>query len=206
MFTREVWRYVLPLILLGGIAHYFFVALAIPFYILAIVLLYLFRLPKADIPSCALCVVSPVDGEVVSIEKTTDPYLNRNAVKICMESAISGSYALRSVTEGKIMQYLAQARAGNGNSEKKESRHARAVWIQTDEKDDVVLVMYPGRLNKIHCYVAMGDRIGIGQQCGTTPFGGKIDIYLPENTRLHVKAKSKAQAGADIIAEWNHQG
>lgn len=200
MFTREVWRYTFPLLLIAVVAHYFSVYYAAPFYIAAIVMLYLFRLPGADIPSCALCLVSPANGEVTAVNEEYDPYIKRNAKKITIMTHVTDAYPLRSVTEGKVVQYWEKSVDTSSRSHEK----VRAVWIQTDENDDAVVVMHPARYSKVNCYVATGERVGLGQQCGCTPFGGIVEIYLPENSRVQVQIGDKVIAGKDIVAEWVH--
>ncbi len=200
MFTREVWRYVLPILLVAVILQYFSVYNALPVYALVVVVLFLFRLPSVEIPSCALCLVSPINGKVESIKSEHDPFLKREAQKITLASDIFDAYIMRSVTEGKVMQYWGNFENDTDNARQRK----RAVWIQTDEADDVVIVMYSGTYNKVNCYVSTGERVGMGQQCGSTPFGGKFDVYLPANARIHCKVNDKLKAGKDVIAEWVH--
>ena len=79
------------------------------------------------------------------------------------------------------------------------------VWLQSDEGDDVVMVMARGRLrNEPRCYVRFGERTGQGKRCGFIHLGGTIDLYLPENSRMTIKEGDKVRGGSDIIAKLVH--
>jgi len=76
------------------------------------------------------------------------------------------------------------------------------VWLQSDEGDDVVVVMTRGPLrNEPRCNIRFGDRIGQGKRCGYIHLGGRVEVYLPENARLTIKEGDTVQGGSDIIAK-----
>ena len=79
------------------------------------------------------------------------------------------------------------------------------VWLKTDEGDDIVMVMNKGRLkNEPRCYVRFGDRIGQGSRCGFVHLGGKVELYLPEASRMLVATGDWVRSGSDIIAKLVH--
>ena len=76
-----------------------------------------------------------------------------------------------------------------------------AQCIQSDEGDDVVLVIEAGTLlPSPHCYVRSGERIGQGQRCGFLRFGTQVDVLVPESSRIDVQMGDKVLAGTGIIA------
>ena len=85
-----------------------------------------------------------------------------------------------------------------------DSRHY-VMWIQSDEKDDVVLILdIPSSWQKPRCYIHVGERIGQGQRCGRTRLGGNVDLFMPANVRLAVGHGDHVRAGASVLATLVH--
>jgi phosphatidylserine decarboxylase len=163
---------------------------------LALLVLVLFRDPERQVPSIPLTVLSPADGRVVAIDNTTDPYLHRSSLKVSIDMNAYGVYTTRSPIAGKVLEPPNHLDGGE---------HPHGVWLQTDQGDDIVLVMNRGRLhNKPRCYIRFGDRVGQGKRCGFVHLGGRVDIYLPENSQPVVAVGDSVHAGADVIARLVH--
>jgi phosphatidylserine decarboxylase len=169
---------------------------SLAFWALALLVVVLFRDPERDIPSIPLTVLSPADGRVVAIERTDDPYLRRPSLKLSIDMNAYGVYTTRSPIGGKVLE-PPDNHAGK--------QHPHGVWLQTDEGDDIVLVMNRGRLNnKPRCYIRIGDRIGQGKRCGFVHLGGRVDLYLPGNSQPLVAVGTAVQAGSDVVARLVH--
>jgi phosphatidylserine decarboxylase len=111
-----------------------------------------------------------------------------------------GIYALRSITEGKIMQHWL-----HHPDDKHQGHLQHAIWIQTDEGDDVVVALHAGgHFRQMHCYAAAGERIGQGKRCGFIPFGTTVDVYLPTKARSALSIGDSVSGGSDLIAELVH--
>ena len=74
----------LAVAILAGVLVLHFVGLpqSLVFWVLALLLVVLFRDPDREIPSQPLAVVSPADGKVTSISTVSDPYLPRQSVRV----------------------------------------------------------------------------------------------------------------------------
>jgi len=196
--------------------HYTTAVLSLPFWLLFAVVFYLFRDPAREIPSMPLAILSPADGKVTAVETTHDPYINRSAIKISISMSPLGIYTTRSPTEGKIVQRWFKGPSKESSSSDKDKEKNRrgssnkrnfGIWIQTDEQDDVVLVMQPHSfLNAPRCYVQSGERIGQGRRCGYIRFGSKLELYMPENSKVDVKPGDTIVAGTSILASLIHCG
>jgi len=181
------------------VLHFIGLRESLAFWAIGLLVLVLFRDPERDIPSIPLSVLSPADGRVVGVENTTDPYLHRPSVKVTIDMYPYGVYTTRSPIGGKVME---PPNTPNNHADKK---RPHGVWLQTDEGDDIVLVMNRGRLNnKPRCYVRIGDRIGQGKRCGFVHLGGVVDLYLPDNSLPQVAAGAAVHAGSDVIARLVH--
>jgi phosphatidylserine decarboxylase len=216
--AREAW---LPVIAAGvaAVLAYIFCGLycSLPLIIIALSLLYLFRDPKRSIPPTPLGVVAPVDGRVVAVGEVSDPFLGRAAIKLSIRMNPLGPLILRSAIEGRVMQqwYLSQGLdphllAGMDKEALSGDPHARqahyAMWIQTDELDDVVIALRGILvLNRLRCGVQSGDRIGQGRRYGLLLSFATVDVYLPANSRIDVQQGGTLRAGSDIIASLIHK-
>ncbi len=178
------------------VVHFVGVPESLPVWVLALLVLVIFRDPDREVPSLPMSVLSPADGRVVAVEQTLDPYLDRACVRISIDMHSYGVFTTRSPVEGKVLEPPKLPA---------DTRHPHGVWLQTDEGDDIVLVMNRGRLqSKPQCYVRFGERIGQGRRCGFVHLGGRIDVYLPDTSLAVVHPGQTVRAGADAIARLKH--
>ena len=203
--SRLGWVYALGAAALAVIANLLFnIWLAIPFWLVSGVSLYLFRDPHREIPSLPLAIVSPADGVIVSVEDTEDPYIKRPAICITVQMSFWGTYITRSPTEGKVIERW--FRAPHEQKDSTTSAASYGLWIQTDEEDDLVLVMNRhSNFSVPRCYVQSGERIGQGQRCGLIRFGTDLQLYVPVNCKIGVKAGDEVRAGEDVLATIVHK-
>lgn len=191
----------------------------IPFAVIGVVLIYLYRDPKRNVPASPLAVLSPVDGTVIAVATVDDPYLQRKAKRVTIQMPLTGPFTTRSPVEGKVVQgWFGGGKAAGeqilaGETQQREeiaespaSRGRMALWMHTDELDDVVMTVLPRRLGfSPHCYIHVGQRVGQGQRCGCIPFGARVEVLLPESTRVMVKPGDKLLAGSGVVATVIHR-
>lgn len=200
--AREGW----PFIFAAGatavvVQHYHGLGWAAPLWVAALFFTFLFRDPERAVSGGALEVLSPVDGVVTAVETGRDPYLDRAAVIVRINTSLLGSYATRSPVEGKVMQrwYEPMRRQDTVGQ-------AHGIWLQTDEGDNVVLAMDPYlHLMQARCSAQPGERVGQGHRCGFIPFGARIEVFLPANSRIDVAPGVRLKAGTDVIARLVHK-
>ncbi len=162
-------------------------------WILGVLVMFMFRDPERDIPSVPLAVVSPADGRIHSISTVHDPYLDRQSQRVIVQMHPYGVFTTRSPIEGKVLEPSCLP---------DNVKTPHGVWLQSDEGDDIVMVMNKGRLyTEPRCYIRFGERTGQGKRCGFIPFGSQIEIYLPEESRLAVSVGDTVYGGSDIIAK-----
>lgn len=166
--------------------------------LLAVASGYLYRSPDRDVPAAPLGIVSPADGTVRGAAACHDPFLERDSICITLEMGMLDAYSIRSPIEGKVMRRWHRAPGADREGEDEEFNYA--VWIQTDEGDDVVLVMTRhSSWRAPRCYVHSGERVGQGQRCGMIRFGSPVQLFLPASTRIEIQAGGRVQAGADLV-------
>ncbi len=197
-FSRAGWLPFLAFAAVGiAVVQMLGWAWSIPVWLVCVLIVYLFRDPDREIPSSPLAVVSPADGLVTSVEEVADPYLERQSIQMVIDMSSAGVYSTRSPVEGKILE---PRNSGDGVS------RPHGVWLKTDEDDDLVVVMHRGPLNNLpRCFVRIGERVGQGQRCGYIRMGGRVEVFLPLNSRVQVDSGSRVKAGSDVIATLVHK-
>lgn len=204
--AKEGW--LLLLVLAGLILLTFYFVSSIVSFVLAIIFcffLFLLRDPQRTIPSLPLAILSPVEGRIILIDEVDDPWLNqqginRQAKRIRIKMSSLDVYSLRSPVEGKVMeQWSEKCKEENG-------QRKFAFWIRTDEGDDIVTVfrLSPCAAACFRIYIQSGERLGQGQRCGYLYFGGTVDIYIPENSKLEAEPGQTITSGEDVLAYLVH--
>ncbi|HEC12785.1 MAG TPA: phosphatidylserine decarboxylase [Acidiferrobacteraceae bacterium] len=208
LLAREGWVHIFVAVLAAAVVHYYYGPYwAAPLWAITLFVVQFFRDPRRHIPSDPLGVVSPADGRVVFVGETHDPYLDRRAIKISVFMNVFNVHSNRAPIEGKVInRWYHRGRFFNATLDKASVENERnALWLQTDEKDDITCVQVAGLIaRRILCYAQPGDRLGHGERYGFIRFGSRVDVYLPINTKIETKLGDKLKAGSDIIAHLVH--
>jgi phosphatidylserine decarboxylase len=198
--AKEGSSFLLASIVVTVILQMIFGQVIWPLWLVVALLAWILRDPKRVVPGIPLGLVAPVDGKVLFSGEAKNPYLGGEAHKISIRMSRMGTYSLRSATEGTIMQHWMGETVPHGLG------HEHAVWIQTDEEDDVVLALHRGRLmGRIACYLSTGERVGQGRRCGYIPLGTQLDIYLPVEAPLEITVGDKVRSGETILSHFVHK-
>ncbi len=205
--AKEGW---LLLFVLGSCAvlSFNFISSTIAFILTTVFCFFLFLLrdPERIIPSSPLAIVSPVEGKITEIDDTDDPWmskqgLNRRARRVRLKMSSLNVCSFRSPVEGKVMEQWSEKRK-KGNGQRK-----FAFWVRTDEGDDVVTVFRLKSYASIffRIYIQSGERLGQGQRCGFLYFGGTVDVFFSEISKLEVDLDQWITSGEGIIAHLIHE-
>lgn len=167
--------------------------------ILFVLMYLLFRDPLREVPSVALGVVSPADGEVILVETTDKCVVQGNAHRIRIRVSSLGTYTARSPIEGKVLD-LHSREEGVGPE-----CPANALWVRNDEGDDVVLQFGGYRLGLApRSFIRFGERIGQGHRCAYLRLAKFADVYMPINGKVLVEPGQQLKAGTDLIGMVPH--
>ena len=180
--------------------RYFDIALAVAAAALFFVLLLVFRDPRRVVPASPLGVVSPVDGRVVSIDLADRGVLHGEAHRVTIRIDSLGTYTARSPVEGQIkdLRSVATERVGEYRT--------NALWVQTDEGDDVVVEFRGYRLGlPPKSFIGFGQRVGQGQRCAYLRLTRFAELHLPIETKILVEAGQVLVAGQDLIGKLTHR-
>ncbi|MDJ0940335.1 MAG: hypothetical protein QNJ00_11290 [Woeseiaceae bacterium] len=159
----------------------------------------IFRDPRRSIPPAPLGVVSPVDGTVVDIETVEKGVLHGRGHRILIRVNSLGAYTARCPVEGKVMNLEAEA------GDRAVDYRTNALWVQTDEGDDVVLQFRGYRMGlPPRSFVRFGERLGQGARCAYLRLARFAEVHLPAESKLLVEPGGTVTAGCDLIAKLPH--
>lgn len=181
---------------------------ALPFWVIALFVLQFFRDPPREVPENRNAILAPADGRIVAVEKTQDPYLGREAVKISVFMNVFNVHSNRSPVDGEVRdKWYFPGKFINADLPKASLENERnAVWIKTDNGADVTCVQVAGLIAKrILCHVSPGEHLTRGQRFGFIRFGSRVDVYLPLDTKINVNIGDKVSATLTVLAEFREE-
>ena len=210
IIAREGWPFLAGILVMAVLLSYFaggFIAFLV--WIIALFVLQFFRDPGREIPQDIGAVLSPADGRVIKVERTQDPYGQREAILISVFMNVFNVHSNRSPVDGKIerVEYF-PGKFFNADMDKASTENERnAIVLTTPEKQMVTFVQVAGLIaRRILCYVKAGDVLARGQRYGFIRFGSRVDVYLPLDARVKVSIGDKVSATTTILAVLAQNG
>ena len=203
IIAREGWTYLLllgiPAIL---VMKFFGFYVSLPIWVLFVFVLQFFRDPPRLVPVAPNAVLSPADGRIVAVEKTTDVYANREALKISIFMNVFNVHSNRVAVNGRIksIQYF-PGKFFNADLDKASIENERNAVIIESAGHIVTLVQVAGLIaRRILCYAHVGDFVKKGERYGFIRFGSRVDVYLPTEAEPLVSVGDKVYATSTLLA------
>src|SRR5574340_1621929 len=209
IIAREGWPFLAISIILAIAATVWCVTWSIPLWVIALFVLQFFRDPAREIPQDAGAVLSPADGRIVAVERTNDPYVQRDAIKVSVFMNVFNVHSNRSPVDGTVQQvWYFPGKFVNADLDTASTENERnAVWLKTAGGQDVTSVQVAGLIaRRILCYVKAGDVLARGQRYGFIRFGSRVDVYLPLNANVKVSIGDRVAATTTILAALPQKG
>ena len=171
---------------------------------LTLFVIYFFRDPerRAEVPEKA--VLTPADGRVLgawTLESGDNP-LKTRAVKVSVFMSLFNVHVNRVPAKGRIsrISYRPGAFFAANLDKASENNEQNAVTLDMREGKQIVFVQIAGLIaRRIACWVREGDLVEAGQRFGLIRFGSRVDVYLPEGSRVAVETGHNVKAGETIL-------
>ena len=204
VIAREGWTRILLAIAVALLVHALAgLWIALPFWLVALLVLQFFRDPPRAIPDLPGAIVSPAHGRVVAIQPSVDPFSGEPSTRVSIFMNIFSVHSNRIPIDGEILdrQYH-QGQFLNAELEKASSQNERcAIRIKSNDGSVVSCVQIAGLVaRRILTYVQVGDKVSRGERYGFIRFGSRVDVYLPPDSEIVAKAGKWVLSGTDIIA------
>lgn len=203
LIAREGWPYLAGVGLLALIVTKLVgLGWAWPLWIIFVFVLQFFRDPPRLVPLTQNVVLAPADGRIVAVERTDDPYANREALKISIFMNVFNVHSNRAAVDGvvKKIQYF-PGKFVNADLDKASTENERNAVVIEANGQEITLVQVAGLIaRRILCYVHIGDRVKKGDRYGFIRFGSRVDVYLPLTAEPLVTVGEKVSATSTPIA------
>jgi len=171
---------------------------------LTLFVLYFFRDPdrRADVQEKD--VLTPADGRVVGVWnlESGENALGTRAVKVSVFMSLFDVHVNRIPAGGRIsrISYRPGAFFAANLDKASEKNEQNAVFLDTRGGRRIVFVQIAGLIaRRIACWVGEGDEVQAGQRFGLIRFGSRVDVYLPEGSRVVVQPGHNVKAGKTIL-------
>ncbi len=210
IIAREGWPYLAAIVILALLASHFVGGIiAFLVWLIALFVLQFFRDPAREIPVDEGVVLSPADGRVIKVERSQDPYGERDAILVSVFMNVFNVHSNRSPVDGRIekIQYF-PGKFFNADLDKASLENERnAIVLKTHDNQTVTFVQVAGLIaRRILCYVKPGDELRRGQRYGFIRFGSRVDVYLPLDAHVRVSIGDKVAATTTILAVLAQNG
>lgn len=204
--AREGWPFLAISVVLALVITLWGGAWSIPFWIIALFIAQFFRDPPREISQDMDAVLSPADGRIVAVERTQDPYFEREAIKISVFMNVFNVHSNRSPVDGTVVRIkYFPGKFFNADLSKASLENERnALCIRSAHGQQVTCVQVAGLIaRRILCYVQEGDVVKRGQRYGFIRFGSRVDLYLPLSATVKVAIGDKVSATSTIVARMS---
>ncbi|MGD0278520.1 MAG: phosphatidylserine decarboxylase family protein [Smithella sp.] len=177
--------------------------LIILFALLTFFIIWFFRNPERYFQDQEKVLISPADGKVIKIEDVeVDGTISGKFKKISIFMNVFNVHVNRAPYAGKIetINYHA-GKFFSANLDKASKENERnEIMIRTEDGRTIWTVQIAGLIaRRIVCWVNTEMNIKKGERFGLIRFGSRVDVYLPEDSKISVKLRDKVKAGQTIL-------
>ena len=174
-------------------------------FILLILSLNFFRIPKRIFEYKDGLIYSPCDGKVVVIEETKEnEYFNDNRIQVSIFMSplnihnnlypISGIIKYTKYHKGKFLV------AWNPKSS---TDNERSTVVIQNNKIKILCRQIAGAVaRRIITYAKENISVSGCKELGFIKFGSRVDLFLPKGTKIIAKLNKKVKGGLSVIAEY----
>lgn len=172
--------------------------------LLTLFIIFFFRDPARRSQVSDKTVLTPADGTILRVQKLEDDEnpLGEPTIKISVFMSVFNVHVNRIPIMGKISEIVYHS--GNFFSahldKASDKNEKNLITLQTKDGRKIVFIQIAGLIaRRIVCWIKEGDHVTTGQRFGLIRFGSRLDIYLPEDTRVTVHPRDKVKAGETVL-------
>lgn len=199
----------LPFILVGCAVTFLFFCLGflqlfIIAGILSLFIVFFFRDPDRSNTVNDRAILTPADGKILEIQhlKDSNNPLGEPALKISIFMSIFNVHVNRMPIGGIIQKITYNpGRFFSANLDKASQQNENnRITITPHGSCRIVLIQIAGLIaRRISCWVKEGSGVKAGQRFGLIRFGSRLEVYLPDDSKIIAQPHQKVKAGETII-------
>lgn len=185
LWCPVVWAPIVPLALLGFTISFF-------------------RDPTRSAPSDPQAIVAPADGRIVEIRTANEPhFLKSEATMVAIFLSVFDVHVQRAPLAGEIkfVQYVKGKFLDARNPQAAAVNEHRVIGIESVEGFRVTVRQVAGLIaRRIVGWAGPGTRLSRGERIGMIRFGSRVELFLPVDAEVAVKAGDYARGGETVVA------
>ncbi len=200
--AKEGYPFILIAAALTGISQMFAPCwITIVFAILLVFVISFFRDPERTIPDDPKVIVSPGDGKIVEITTEKDPFMGKTFTRVSVFLSVFNVHVNRVPIGGKIekIQYNKGKFLAAFNKKASMENEQNIMLIRNGEVEVLVKQIAGLIARRIVCWPKEGDEYKLGQRYGLIRFGSRMDVLVPQSTRLTVSLGDHVKGGISPI-------
>jgi phosphatidylserine decarboxylase len=202
--VREGYTFGLPPLLIGvlllSVGRGWVFAAGVVLVCLGLFVFSFFRNPDRVIPGEPGVIVAPADGRVVVVKDETDE--RRPGKRISIFLAIWNVHVNRAPAAGKITRL--EYKPGKFLAAWKENasvQNEQNVFTQSTEHGEIVYKQIAGWVaRRVVSWKKAGDEVARGERIGLVRFGSRVDLWLPAEAAVLVRAGENVKGGSSLVA------
>ncbi len=198
-----------PFIFVGCILTFLFIFVGFFFVsivtgIITLFIIFFFRDPDRGNHTDPGAILTPADGTILEIKHLDDlknPF-GKPALRISVFMSIFNVHVNRFPVAGTVEKISYQpGRFFRANLDKaSELNENNRITLKTSDSRTIMVVQIAGIIaRRIACWIKEGDRLNAGERFGLIRFGSRLEVYLPEGSRITVQPGQKVKAGETVI-------
>lgn len=177
--------------------------LTILFAFITFFITWFFRNPERYFQEEDKVLISPADGKIIKIEDVeVNGSISGKFKKISIFMNVFNVHVNRAPYAGEIVAInYHEGKFFSANLDKASLDNERnEILIRTEDGRSLWMVQIAGLIaRRIVCWINVGNIVRKGERVGLIRFGSRVDVYLPEDTRITVKLKDKVKAGETVL-------
>ena len=164
-----------------------------------------FRDPERRIPNEPNVIVSPADGKITEIVTENEPINGKLCKRVTIFLSVFNVHVNRVPIKGTIedIRYNPGKFLAAFNPKASMDNEQNLILINNGRTHIFVKQIAGLIARRIVCWPKKGDHYESGQRYGLIRFGSRVDILLPENTKLSITCGDKVSGGKSVIGYLN---
>ena len=172
--------------------------------LLFITVLQFFRNPTRSTTINDNHIIAPVDGKVVVIEEVFEPeYFNDKRLQVSIFMSPINVHVTRYALSGNVVhsRHHPGKHLVAWHPKSSTDNERTTIVIKNETFGKVLYRQIAGAFAKrIVNYAVEENNVTQGEDAGFIKFGSRVDLFLPLNTKLHVKIGDKVKGGEQLVA------
>lgn len=206
--AKDAWRFVIPLVLVGGFlvtrSEWLYLSSGILLLLAALFCLYFFRDFDRNTVSDENLIYSPGDGTVMDVAQVHDA--NKGSFRLIrIFLSVLDGHVQRSPVDGRVktVEYHKGTFLDARDSRAHLENERNTLVIETNHGAVSVTQIAGLIVRRIVCWVKPSGMLKQGERFGLIRFGSQVDVALPLSAKVTVKAGERVVSGETVIAKWD---